>query len=102
MFSWADIRGKTVLVGVRNEIAPGEFEYMQYFGVLESMDDVIRIRQEDGSIMTIPPDLNSFEKAEPGVYRLKCSGEHITNPDLISCWSVGLKKRKGRKTRKVE
>ena len=36
----------------------------------------------------LPPQLNAFEKARPGEYRLRSTGEVVVDPDLLSSWTV--------------
>ena len=94
MVKLKDILSKSVLVGITKEISTGKTETEQYLGVFEKMDDeAIYLRREDGSIATLPPCLESFTIAEPAVYRLKCSGEQVVNPDYLSCWTMKKPKK---------
>ncbi len=36
----------------------------------------------------LPPQLNAFQKAPPGDYRLTETGELVRDPDLLSNWTV--------------
>lgn len=81
--------GKTVLVGIstfsKDETLINRY---QYFGKIISIDDVMSIEKPNGEITTLPPDIKSLKKAQPGVYTLKSSGEQVENPDYTSMWSV--------------
>ena len=85
-----DLIGKTLLVGYtyyndKNEIT----ELVQKYGVVQRADrNGIFIQTEDEDEVYLPPDLRSTEKARPGKYKLKTTGETITDPDFISTWSV--------------
>jgi hypothetical protein len=36
----------------------------------------------------LPPATSSLVPAEPGIYRLRSTGEEITDPDYVSTWTV--------------
>lgn len=81
--------GKSVLVGITRHSAGDEFiGREQFFGLIESVDNVkgFCLRTTAGEIEWLPPVLNSFERAEPGEYRLKSTGELVEDPDFISTW----------------
>lgn len=81
--------GKTVLVGISVFSSTGELEGShQYFGEIVSVDDVISIKTDEGSIQTIPPDLKSLKKTQKGIYTLKSNGKQIENPDFVSSWNI--------------
>lgn len=81
--------GRTVLVGITTEArsrrtAP---EQSQIVGAIETIDETgICVRLRDGSIYNLPPDIRPFENALPGEYRLRSTGEVITDPDFICRW----------------
>jgi len=53
------------------------------------MDQVVHIRLKDtNEDFTLPPDLSAFQKAQPGEYRLRRTGEVIVNPDYLCVWIV--------------
>ena len=37
---------------------------------------------------TLPPDPDAFERAEPGVYTLKGTGDIVVDPDFVTAWTV--------------
>jgi hypothetical protein len=94
-----EIIGKKVLIGItqfndKKEIV-GE---SQFSGNVTSMDEVIHVRLDgSGKDYTLPPDLNSFLRAKPGIYRLRSTGATVENPDFTASWSVHAPKAKARK-----
>jgi hypothetical protein len=41
-----------------------------------------------GESYWLPPDLRSFEPANPGEYRLRSTGEVVVDPDFVSSWTI--------------
>ena len=88
----AALIGKYVLAGLtyRNNADAVE-SYTQKHGEVISADEkhgvVIRNRNT-GEEFTLPPDTSRFEKARPGNYRLKDTGEVITDPDYLCIWTI--------------
>ena len=81
--------GKHVLVGITYVDAEGrQIEQREYHGAIESADerDGFAVRIDDRTIEWLPPDVTAFSAAEPGEYRLRSTGEVVTNPDLLSTW----------------
>lgn len=84
--------GKHLLVGVTHKNHNDEVTGLEQFhGV------IIRASREEGIILRlsgsgeerwVPPDLSRLESAAPGQYKLKGSGEVVTDPDLLSMWIV--------------
>lgn len=87
--SFNDLLGKVLLVGITYYTHDKQFiEQKQFWGtVISSNHDGISIRQSDGSIYLLPPDLSSTQKAPPGEYRLRSTGEIIMDPDFCATWS---------------
>src|SRR5262249_2927182 len=81
--------GKTVLVGI-SEVSQDQqlISQQQYVGTFRSMDQVIHIALKDGQDLTLPPDLQAFQPARPGTYRLRSTGEEVKNPDFVASWTV--------------
>ncbi|MFX0060574.1 MAG: hypothetical protein ACFFC7_00125 [Candidatus Hermodarchaeota archaeon] len=48
------------------------------------MSNICHISQNS----SLPPDLSAFQKAEPGDYRLRSTGEVVINPDFTVLWTV--------------
>jgi hypothetical protein len=86
--------GKTVLIGLTRS-AHGEtpVRYEQLHGVIESADRNRGFRvalegKRTGEDYWLPPQTTNFIAAEPGVYRLRSTGEEVENPDYISNWTI--------------
>jgi hypothetical protein len=81
--------GKTILVGITRLNHKEELiEQQQLVGTFISMEQTICLRLRNGEDFTLPPDLSAFRKANPGIYRLRSTGEEIENPDFIAVWTV--------------
>jgi len=85
-----ELIGKHILIGItRLDYLGNEIERTQCHGYFESMDDVVHIRLEGtDEDFTLPPDLSTFQKAQPGEYRLRTTGEVVVNPDYLCVWTV--------------
>lgn len=84
-----DIIGKIMLVGITYYTAKNEFiEQKQFWGtVVEANKDTILIKQKNGTLLSLPPDLSSTLRAAPGEYRLHSTGEVIVDPDYLITWN---------------
>lgn len=91
--SFSDLIGKTLLAGFtfyddNNTVV----ELVQKYGTVQKADEKgIIVLSPDGEEFSLPPDLRSTEKAKPGKYKLKTTGEIISDPDYLSTWSVHKK-----------
>jgi hypothetical protein len=47
-----------------------------------------RTGQADSGEFRLPPDTSVFGPAAPGEYRLRSTGEVVTNPDAVATWTV--------------
>lgn len=87
----ADYIGKVILVGVTYLDHKGRFlDQKQWAGAIDAFSnkDGIRIKRRDSeSYFCLPPDAEALEKAPPGSYRLRSSGEVIDNPDYLAAWT---------------
>lgn len=85
-----ELIGKVLLVGITYYTHNNEpIEQKQFYGtVTEANDAVIRIKQKDGTEMTLPPDLSSTKRARPGEYKLRSTGEIVVNPDFLATWNL--------------
>ena len=86
------LEGATVLVGITYHEPTGDRQE-QFFGTVMSADSErgILLQLEGncaGEVRTLPPDLGAFSPAAPGTYRLRETGEIITDPDYTSSWSI--------------
>lgn len=80
---------KILLVGITYYTSDNQFiEQKQYYGkVTEANDTIIRLVQNDGTELTLPPDLSSTKRAQPGEYKLRSTGEVVINPDFFATWN---------------
>lgn len=85
----ADILGKILLVGITyyskdNDVVKQE----QFHGkVIKADVDEVCVLQNDGSTLILPGDLSSTRIARPGEYKLRSTGEVVTNPDFLATWN---------------
>ena len=85
-----ELLGRILLVGITYYTHDNEFiEQKQFYGrVTEANESFIRIEQKNGEMITIPPDLRSTERARPGEYKLRSTGEVVINPDFLATWNL--------------
>ena len=88
------IIGKTLLIGI-TYVDPGGsvMERVQFHGIVVEAKrghgiSIACQGENVGRRYTVPPDLRSFQPAEPGEYRLKSTGEIIKDPDYTSSWTI--------------
>lgn len=88
----AKLIGAKVLIGITRMRSEGS-EQEQMFGVIKSANardgfEVALDGSRKGQTYWLPPDLRNFSPAEPGEYRLRSTGETVTNPDYTSTWTI--------------
>jgi hypothetical protein len=88
----ARLEGATVVVGLTHCAAEGEWRE-QFFGTVMQVSpgEGVTLRLEGkrrGDIVTLPPFLDAFEPAEPGVYALREAGERVVDPDFTASWTL--------------
>lgn len=90
MLCFSDIVGKTLLIGLTYYSAEDEvIERRQLWGtVTEANKSHIQVKQNNGEIFSLPPDLSAIEKAPLGEYRLHSTGEVVVNPDFLTTLSI--------------
>lgn len=88
------LQGAIVLVGITYCDATGATEeQIQAHGVILRVDRAQGVEIEchgevwKGQAMMLPPDLRAFEKAPPGSYRLRSTGETVIDPDYTTSWT---------------
>jgi hypothetical protein len=87
-----DLVGKYVLVGVTVKDKRGELKrHEQFHGIVVSADAVEGIYlslkgDRAGETKWLPPATHVYFPAPKGEYRLKSSGEVVTDPDFTSQW----------------
>lgn len=88
MFTENEMKDKTILVGFTVYDKKKRFiEKRQLWGRITAVNKTtILIEQSNGEEFSIPNDPTAIERAKKGVYRLRSSGEEITDPDFLSAW----------------
>lgn len=86
--------GKSVIIGKTYQKPDGTVkERKQWYGT------IVQVHQTDGfaiklkdseEIMWLPPQAQAMQKAPPGIYKLKSTGDEIEDPDFISNWIVDV------------
>jgi len=66
---------------------------VQMHGVIGLADSTEGVRLDlhgvkAGQTYWLPPQIDNFEPAAPGVYRLKETGEEVVDPDFVSTWTL--------------
>jgi hypothetical protein len=86
--------GTRVIIGVTTLYANGELHSQtQMHGRITIADAergicVALEGKRAGEIYWLPPQIESFEPAKPGEYRLRSTGELIVDPDYTSSWTI--------------
>jgi hypothetical protein len=87
--------GSIVVVEIQHYDAIGNFvRHDHVWGQVTSADpkNGIRLmvggRTFNGKLMVLPAQLGSFTKPARGVYRLKSTGEEVTDPNWFTTWTV--------------
>lgn len=78
--------GKRLLVGITYETHAGEFlRQEQFHGLIvqAGKDCIVIERADSGERVSLPPEL---QKAPPGEYRLRSTGEVVVDPDYLAKW----------------
>lgn len=86
--TFEDLSGKVLLAGITYQARSGELiEQKQVWGTVTQADSrAIEMRQADGEVFVLPPDLSAISPAAPGDYTLRSTGEIVTDPDFLSTW----------------
>jgi hypothetical protein len=87
----ASLLGKYVLIGITrvaaDETVLEQGEHHVRIALVDP-DDGIKVVLSDGEVMTLPPDLDAFRPAAPGVYCLRSTGEEVVDPDFTTVWTI--------------
>lgn len=97
--SWDDdlaeaLVGRIVLVGMTYLTKDEQLvRQEQFYGVVVSADRRLGIRlelegQRAGEEHVLPPHTANFQKARPGDYNLRSTGETVADPDYLSSWTI--------------
>ena len=88
-----ELIGKRVLVGI-TDLAPdgAVIGQRQFHGHAIRADRRMGIAlrlvgARAGEEMVLPPDTRAFRPAAPGEYRIRGTGEVVTDPDYLTIWS---------------
>jgi hypothetical protein len=81
--------GKTLLVGITYLGTDDRPEHrVEFGGIVRSVHPPVSIERGEDVPFTLPPEPEAFERAQPGEYRLRSSGEVVVNPDFVTTWTV--------------
>ena len=88
----ARLVGATILIGITRMLPHGPVQE-QMFGVVRSADSKVGFEialggSRSGETYWLPPDLRNFHAAASGDYRLRSTGEIVTNPDFTCTWTI--------------
>jgi hypothetical protein len=94
--AWKEaLTGKLVLVGLTFVDDAGQLlDQFQTAGRVETGEEPgLWLRLADGGLFRIPADPDVVRPAGPGEYRLRHSGERVTDPDFLGHWEVAVRGR---------
>ncbi len=91
--TYENLMGKTLLAGLTYYTKDNVFiEQKQLWGtVIEANEEKILVRQSNGEVFSLPPNLRAITVARPGEYRLRSTGEVVVNPDFLATWTINVK-----------
>jgi hypothetical protein len=86
--------GKSTLIELKHVDALGKDMGLEHaWGIIESVDrkdgiliELLGVRA--GQKMALPAEIETFQVARPGLYRLETTGEEIESPDYYSVWTI--------------
>ena len=87
----AELIGTHLLVGVTTvDHAGNVIEKRQFHGkvVRASVSEGVTLGDGNGAEHWVPLDREAFEPGEPGMYRLRSTGEVVANPTWLATWTV--------------
>jgi hypothetical protein len=88
------LRGAYVVIGMTYVLANGQLdERVQMHGRINVVDaergiGVALEGARSGETFWLPAKFQAFQPARPGEYRLKATGEVITDPDYTTSWTI--------------
>ena len=82
--------GKVILVGITYTDPDDEVVgQIQWHGIIEAVEPLLQIRVSGSDeVRTLPPQV---QNAGPGEYKLRSTGEVVTDPDFLASWTVETK-----------
>lgn len=89
----ADLEEAIILVGITRMMPDGDYDQEQFSGIasiaLQSNGvNLVRIACDDGQTHEYPFDPRTLERAPPGEYRLRSTGQVIVDPHYLMTWTV--------------
>ena len=87
-----DLMGSLILVGITHLAHDEQFiRQEQLFGrvIVANERDGICLKLEgarEGEHCWLPPTTENYERARPGVYTLRTTGEDVHDPDFLTTW----------------
>jgi len=70
----------------------GSYTQEQYVGTANIIDQgeycLVVVECDDGDSRNYPFDARSLQRAAPGEYRLRSTGQIVTNPDFLMTWTI--------------
>jgi hypothetical protein len=95
----ASVIGKHLLVGLTHRSLDDQVVSIEQFhGIIDRVnlrEGLVLKLYSSGEERSLPPDLSRLEKADPGQYRLKTTGEVVADPDFTLMWTIYPKGYKG-------
>ncbi|WP_298330689.1 hypothetical protein [Asticcacaulis sp.] len=94
IFAWGRTRyvGKTVLIGISfvddDEVVLGTFQTHGTIVEISSGQGIVVAKADGSGTFNLPPDTKALEKAPPGEYRLKTTGEVVIDPHYTTSWTL--------------
>ena len=82
--------GGRILVGVTylNDDG-GVHQQVQFVGRVTAVEPLVSIEREGVESFTLPPpEPKAYDRAAPGDYTLRGTGEVVNNPDYVTSWTV--------------
>lgn len=81
--------GQQLLVGITYVSADDEVvSQLEFAGLVREVDPLVSIDRGSEEPFTLPPEAAAFDRAEPGEYRLRSTGEVVVDPGFITTWTV--------------
>jgi hypothetical protein len=81
--------GGRILVGVTylNDDG-GVHQQVQFVGRVTEVEPLVSIEREGSEPFTLPPEPEAYDRAAPGEYTLRGTGEIVNDPDYVTSWTV--------------
>jgi len=84
--------GKTVLVSLTCMNDFGDLDAFEQFSgeilKINHEDGLVVMRADTGEEFSLPPDLDHYQQAKPGDYKLAESDTIVKNPDYLVEWDI--------------